>query len=67
VILGARRAGISKWALPLVAYPLVSLVIVLLAGEDVLDPWGTSWLWLLAVLGPIAGVRTLLRPHENRS
>src|SRR5215207_8714006 len=30
VILGARRAGISKWALPLVAYPLVSLVIVLL-------------------------------------
>jgi hypothetical protein len=33
----------------------------------VLDPWGTSWLWLLAVLGPIAGVRTLLRPHENRS
>jgi hypothetical protein len=65
VILGARRAGISKWALPLLAYPLLSLVIVLLAGEDALDPWGTSWLWLLAVLGPIAGVRTLLRPHEE--
>jgi hypothetical protein len=66
VILGARRAGIVKWALPLLAYPALSLVIVLLAGEDVLDPWGTSWLWLLAVLGPVVGARTLLRPHPQR-
>jgi hypothetical protein len=66
VVIGARRAGISKWALPLLAYPALSLVIVLVAGEDVLDPWGTSWLWLLAVLGPVAGARTLLRPAEEQ-
>ena len=66
VVIGARRAGISKWALPLLAYPALSLAIVIVAGEDVLDPWGTSWLWLLAVLGPVAGARTLLRPAEER-
>ena len=66
VVVGARRAGISKWALPLLAYPALSLAIVIVAGEDVLDPWGTSWLWLLAVLGPIAGARTLLRPAEEQ-
>ncbi len=65
VVVGARRAGISKWALPLLAYPALSLAIVIIAGEDVLDPWGTSWLWLLAVLGPVAGARTLLRPAEE--
>jgi hypothetical protein len=65
IILGARRAGISKWALPLLAYPLVSLAIVIGAGEDVLDPWGASWLWVLAVLGPIVGARTLLRPDDR--
>jgi hypothetical protein len=65
VVIGARRAGISKWALPLLAYPALSLAIVIVAGEDVLDPWGTSWLWLLAVLGPVAGARTLLRPAEE--
>ena len=66
VVIGARRAGVSKWALPLLAYPAFSLAIVIAAGEDVLDPWGTSWLWLLAVLGPVAGARTLLRPAEER-
>jgi hypothetical protein len=66
VVLGARRAGISKWALPLLAYPALSLAVVIVAGEDVLDPWGTSWLWLLAVLGPIVGARTLLRPAEEK-
>ena len=65
IILGARRAGISKWALPLLAYPLVSLAIVIGAGEDVLDPWGASWLWVLAVLGPVVGARTLLKPDER--
>jgi hypothetical protein len=62
VIVAARRAGISKWALPLLAYPLISVAIVLGAGEDLLDPWGTSWLWLAAVLGPVVGARTLLKP-----
>jgi hypothetical protein len=64
VLLAARRAGISKWSLPLLAYPLISVAIVVGAGEDLLDPWGTSWLWVLAVLGPVVGARTLLRPDE---
>jgi hypothetical protein len=67
VIVAARRAGISKWALPLLAYPLISVAIVVGAGEDLLDPWGTSWLWLAAVLGPIVGARTLLKPPESSS
>jgi hypothetical protein len=67
VIIAARRAGISKWALPLLAYPLISLAIVIGAGEDVLDPWGTSWLWLLAVLGPVLGAWTLLKPRASSS
>ena len=62
VVYAARRAGISKWALPLLAYPLISVAIVAGAGEDLLDPWGTSWLWLAAVLGPVVGLRTLLKP-----
>jgi hypothetical protein len=61
VIIGARRAGIARRYLPLLAYPLVSVAIVLLAGENLLDPWGVSWLWVAAVLGPVLGVETLLR------
>jgi hypothetical protein len=64
VLVAARRAGISRWGLPLLAYPLASLVIVVLADEDVLDPWGSSWLWVLAVLGPVVGARTLLKQDE---
>ncbi len=64
VILGARRAGISKRYMALLAFPLVSVAIVLLAGEDLLDPWGVSWLWVAAVLGPVLGLRTLLNPRE---
>jgi hypothetical protein len=67
VIIAARRAGISKWSLPLLAYPLVSVVVVVLAGEDLLDPWGVSWLWLAAVLGPVLGVRTLLNPRPAQT
>jgi hypothetical protein len=67
VIVAARRAGISKWSLPLLAYPLISVAIVVGAGEDLLDPWGTSWLWVLAILGPVVGARTLLRPDESRA
>jgi hypothetical protein len=67
VIVAARRAGISKWSLPWLLYPLVSVAIVVGAGEDLLDPWGASWLWVLAVLGPVVGARTLLKPDESRA
>jgi hypothetical protein len=67
VIDGARRAGISKWALPLLAYPALSLAIVLMAGEDLLDPWGVSWLWVAAVVGPVLGARTLLSPRPEQT
>jgi hypothetical protein len=67
VIVAARRAGISRWSLPWLAYPLISVAIVVGAGEDLLDPWGTSWLWVLAVLGPVVGARTLLKPDESRA
>jgi hypothetical protein len=63
VIVAARRAGIARWALPLLAYPLVSVAIVIAAGQDLDDPWGSSWLWIAAVLGPIVGARTLIRPR----
>jgi hypothetical protein len=66
VIVAARRAGISRWSLPWLAYPLASVAIVLLAGEDLLDPWGSSWLWVLAVLGPVVGAQTLLRQDEPK-
>jgi uncharacterized membrane protein len=67
VIIAARRAGISKWSLPWLAYPVISVAIVVGAGEDLLDPWGTSWLWVLAVLGPVVGARTLLKPDQSRA
>ena len=62
VIVGARRAGIAKKSLVLLLYPLLSLAIVIAAGEDVLDPWGVSWLWVAAVLGP-----DHRRPHDPQS
>ena len=64
VVIAARRAGISKWAYPLLLYPLISIAIVWSAGEDLLDPWGMSWLWVAAVLGPVIGARTLLNPSQ---
>ena len=67
VILGARRAGIMKRWLPLLAYPLISVAIVLLAGEDLLDPWGVSWLWVAAVIGPVLGAQTVLRERKPPS
>jgi hypothetical protein len=66
VIVGARRAGISRWALPLLAYPLISVAIVIAAGQELDDPWGSSWLWIAAVLGPIIGARTLVKPPSAR-
>jgi hypothetical protein len=64
VVVGARRAGIAKRWLPLLAYPLASVVIVVLAGEGLLHPWGVSWLWVAAVLGPVIGLQTLLKPRQ---
>ena len=30
-----------------------------------LDPWGVSWLWVAAVLGPVLGLRTVLNPSPR--
>lgn len=65
VLLGARRAGIAKKSLVLLLYPLISLAIVIGAGTSVADPWGLSWLWVLAVLGPVLGARTVLNPSPR--
>jgi hypothetical protein len=62
MVVAARRAGIARWALPLLAYPLASVAIVIAAGQELDEPWGSSWLWVLAVLGPIIGARTLVKP-----
>jgi drug/metabolite transporter (DMT)-like permease len=65
VFVAARRAGISRWALPLLAYPLISVAICIAAGQSLLHPWGVSWLWLAAVLGPVLGLRVLLDPSPR--
>jgi hypothetical protein len=65
VFFGARRGGIAKKSYPLLAYPLISLAIVIAAGTSVADPWGVSWLWVLAILGPVVGARTLLNPSPR--
>lgn len=66
VALGARHAGISKWAQPLLAYPVVWAVLLVADHESLLHPWGISWLWVAAVLGPVLGVRTLLNPSPRQ-
>lgn len=65
VVLGARKAGIAKKSMVLLAYPLISLAIVIAAGQDVLDPWGLDWLWIAAIIGPVVGLRTLLNPSPR--
>jgi hypothetical protein len=65
VIFGARRAGISKWAMPLLAYPLAFGVLLALTGHSIMRPFGISWLWVAAVLGPVIGARTLLNPSPR--
>jgi len=65
VVMGARKAGIAKKSMVLLAYPLILLAIVVFSGQDVLDPWGLDWLWVLAVLGPVVGLRTLLNPSPR--
>jgi hypothetical protein len=65
VFAGARSAGINRWALPLLAYPLISVGIVIAADQPLLHPWGVSWLWIAAVLGPVLGMRVLLDPSPR--
>jgi hypothetical protein len=65
VVIGARRAGIAKKSMILLLYPLISLAIVIGADTSVLRPWGVSWLWVLAVLGPVLGARTILNPSPR--
>jgi hypothetical protein len=65
VVAGARRAGISKWSLPLLAYPAAFGAIIVLSHHSLLRPWGISWLWVAAVLGPVVGARTLLNPSPR--
>jgi hypothetical protein len=66
VVIGARKAGISKFSLPLLAYPVLCGALVVAAGESLLDPWGISWLWVPAVLGPVIGAGTLLNPTREQ-
>jgi hypothetical protein len=65
VVMGARGAGIAKKSLVLLLYPLISLAIVIGADTSVAHPWGVSWLWVAAVLGPVLGARTLLSPSAR--
>jgi hypothetical protein len=60
VVVAARRAQISRWALPLLAYPAISVAICIAAGQSLLDPWGISWLWVAAAIGPPLGAKVLL-------
>lgn len=65
VVLGARAAGIAKKSMALLAYPLISVAIIVAAGQDILDPWGLDWLWVAAIIGPVVGLRTLLNPSPR--
>jgi hypothetical protein len=65
VVLGARSAGIAKKSLVLLLYPLISVAICIGADTSVVDPWGVSWLWVAAILGPVVGARTLLNPSPR--
>jgi hypothetical protein len=65
IVAGARRAGISKRWLVALLYPVVLGALVKLTGHSLLDPWGVSWLWVAAILGPVVGLRTLLNPSPR--
>ena len=67
IVLGARRAGITKRWMVLLLYPVALGAIVLAAGEPLTDPWGVSWLWVAAILGPVIGMRTLLNPSPREA
>ena len=59
-----RKAGTSKWLLPLLAYPLVMAIVLVVSGHGLFRPFGTSWLWPVAVVGPALGIRTLLAARK---
>jgi hypothetical protein len=65
IVIGARRAGISKRWMILLLYPLIPGAIVVVSHESLLNPWGVGWLWVLAILGPVIGMRTLLNPSPR--
>jgi hypothetical protein len=65
VISGARAAGITKRWLVALGYPVALGALVLLAGQHLSHPWGTSWLWVAAIVGPVVGLRTLLNPSPR--
>ena len=65
VVLGARRAGIAKKSMVLLLYPFIFLAIAIAASTSVADPWGVSWLWVIAVLGPVLAVRALVTPSSK--
>ena len=62
---GARRAGLAKKSLRPAAVSADLAGDHVAAGEDLLDPWGVSWLWVAAVMGPVLGLRTLLNPSPR--
>jgi hypothetical protein len=66
VIAGARRAGITKRWMVALAYPVALGALVVLTGHSLLNPWGISWLWVAAILGPVIGLRTLLNPSPRQ-
>jgi hypothetical protein len=66
VITGARRAGITKRWLIALLYPVALGALVVLTGHSLLNPWGISWLWVAAILGPVIGLRTLLNPSPRQ-
>jgi hypothetical protein len=65
VVSGARHAGITRRWVALLAYPVALGAIALAAGQSLTNPWGVSWLWVAAILGPVIGLRTLLNPSRR--
>ena len=60
VVERALRGGILGAAVAAVAW-----LVAVAADESLTEPWGSSWLWLPAVLGPVIGARTLLNPSPK--
>ena len=65
IVLGARSAGIAKKSIVFLLYPLISVAICIAADTSIADPWGMSWLWVAAILGPVLGARTVLNPSPR--
>jgi hypothetical protein len=66
IVSGARRAGMSKRWMVALLYPVALGALVVLTGHSLLNPWGVSWLWVAAILGPVVGLRTLLNPSPRQ-